>query len=181
MPQSAPAKQDDDGALDARAKALVNPASGLANDYLNIFNEIIMLVENFPDMPEFGPDILAWRPVSYADYFRASSLPGRVQALEAYVGISTELRRSLEAVVAEIGELAAQAGETVRQCERFPAMGAYVAHSYLELGAGMSACLARATYIVNHGRTIPADDAQERADRLMRRRREDGRRRAGDR
>ena len=35
-----------------RAEALVNPASGLANDYLNLFNEIVMLVEQLPTMPE---------------------------------------------------------------------------------------------------------------------------------
>ena len=33
------------GSRTRRAEALVNPASGLANDYLNLFNEIVMLLE----------------------------------------------------------------------------------------------------------------------------------------
>jgi hypothetical protein len=33
--------------LNTRASALVNPASRLANDYLNLFNEIVMLIEQF--------------------------------------------------------------------------------------------------------------------------------------
>ncbi|HTJ03030.1 MAG TPA: hypothetical protein VL492_09555 [Methylovirgula sp.] len=37
--------------LQSRAEAIVNPASGLANDYLNLFNEIVMLIEQLPVMP----------------------------------------------------------------------------------------------------------------------------------
>ena len=67
-----------------RAGDLVNPASGIANDYLNRFNEIVMLIEQLPAMPEFFDDILAWRPVTYRDYFRNSNLRGSTTALEAY-------------------------------------------------------------------------------------------------
>ncbi len=34
--------------IQRRAEAIVNPASGLANDYLNLFNEIVMLIEQLP-------------------------------------------------------------------------------------------------------------------------------------
>ncbi len=66
--------------LQARAEAIVNPASGLANDYLNLFNEIVMLIEQLPQMPELIDDILRWRPVSYQSYFANSVLPGRASA-----------------------------------------------------------------------------------------------------
>jgi len=55
--------------------ALVNSVSGLANDYLNLFAEILMLIENLPTMPDLMPDILAWRPISYQDYFAKSARP----------------------------------------------------------------------------------------------------------
>src|ERR1700686_5113082 len=63
--------------LESRAAALVNPASGLANDYLNLFNEIVMVIEQLPEMPELIDDLLAWRPTTYIEYFTRSVLPGR--------------------------------------------------------------------------------------------------------
>ena len=59
------------------ADDLVNPASGIANDYLNLFNEIVMLIEQLPTMPELIDDIKARKPTTYEDYFVNSSLPGR--------------------------------------------------------------------------------------------------------
>ena len=164
------------GALEARAKALVNPASGFANDYLNIFTEIIMLVENFPQMPEFGPDILAWRPARYADHYRTSNLPGRVAALEAHAKIDARLRRAFDAILDEIAELARQAAENVRHCGQHEIMREVVAQTCRDIGTSMGECLARATYIVNHGTQAPTDDPQARADRLMERRTMRGRR-----
>jgi hypothetical protein len=46
-------------------------------------NEIVMLIEQLPSMPELIDDIFAWRPTSYQDYFTRSVLPGRGSALEA--------------------------------------------------------------------------------------------------
>ena len=165
-----------DRALEVRAKALVNPASGLANDYLNIFNEIIMLVENFPEMPEFGPDILAWRPASYVEHYRTSNLPGRVAALEAYARIDAALRRAFDGILDEIAELARQAAQNVRHCGQHQIMYEVVAQTCRDIGTAMGECLARATYIVNYGTQAPADDPQARADRLMERRASRGRR-----
>ena len=168
---------DPDAELDVRAKALVNPASGLANDYLNIFNEIIMLVENFPEMPEFGPDILAWRPVRYGEHYRQSNLPGRVAALKAYALVDEALRHAFEAILDEIAELARQAAQHVRQCGQHPVTCDVVAQSCRELAMAMGECLARATYIVNHGTVLPRDNPQERVDRMLQRRATSTRRR----
>ena len=55
---------------EARAAVLraanINPRTGLATDYLNHFNEAIMLLEMIPDMPECAEDFLTWTPLSYA-------------------------------------------------------------------------------------------------------------------
>ena len=62
--------------LELRASALVNPASGVANDYLNHFNEILLLIENLPALlPEMVDELLGWKPVSYRGYFERSPLP----------------------------------------------------------------------------------------------------------
>ena len=61
-----------DGARAEQLRAAnINPRSGLATDYLNHFNEAIMLLEMVPDMPECAEDFLTWTPLSYAEHFWA--------------------------------------------------------------------------------------------------------------
>jgi len=73
---------------EARAAVLraanINPRTGLATDYLNHFNEAIMLLEMIPDMPECAEDFLTWSPLSYAEHFWASNFKARDLAIEAY-------------------------------------------------------------------------------------------------
>jgi hypothetical protein len=73
---------------EARSAALraanINPQTGLATDYLNHFNEAIMLLEMIPDIPECADDFLAWSPLSYAEHFWASNFKARDLAIEAY-------------------------------------------------------------------------------------------------
>jgi len=73
---------------EARAAQLraanINPRTGLATDYLNHFNEAIMLLEMIPDMPECAEDFLAWRPLSYCEHFMASNFKAKDLAIEAY-------------------------------------------------------------------------------------------------
>ena len=64
--------------------ANINPRTGLATDYLNHFNEAIMLLEMVPDMPECAEDFLTWTPLSYAEHFTASNFKARDLAIEAY-------------------------------------------------------------------------------------------------
>jgi hypothetical protein len=44
--------------------ANINPVTGLATDYLNHFNEAIMMLELAPEMPDCMEDLSAWRPLS---------------------------------------------------------------------------------------------------------------------
>src|SRR3954464_6900284 len=64
--------------------ANINPRTGLATDYLNHFNEAIMLLEMVPDMPECAEDFLTWTPLTYAEHFWASNFKARDLAIEAY-------------------------------------------------------------------------------------------------
>src|SRR5262245_20578620 len=84
------------GIDEARAAQLraanINPRTGLATDYLNHFNEAIMLLEMVPDMPECAEDFLTWTPLSYAEHFIASNFKARDLAIEAYETADTRVR-----------------------------------------------------------------------------------------
>src|SRR5216684_4528849 len=81
---------------EARAAQLraanINPRTGLATDYLNHFNEAIMLLEMIPDMPECAEDFLSWHPLSYAEHFTASHFKARDLAIEAYESADATVR-----------------------------------------------------------------------------------------
>jgi len=77
----------------------------LSSDYLNHFNDIIMLIELVPDAPEYLEECLQWRPVSYAEHFGASSIVDGRLAIEAYDLSPGEYRRRFDAVVADMEQL----------------------------------------------------------------------------
>src|SRR5947208_13389129 len=80
-----------DRTADLRA-ANINPRTGLATDYLNHFNEAIMLLEMIPDMPECAEDFLTWCPLSYCEHFMASNFKARDLAIEAYEAADARVR-----------------------------------------------------------------------------------------
>ena len=151
-----------------RAEALVNPASGLANDYLNLFNEIVMLVEQLPGMPELIDDIQRWRPIPYRAYFEHSVLPGRRSAIAAYDQLDAQFRREFESVVAELDARATGTVAAVRRHVR--AYGesepAGLAALCERAGGTIRLTLDKATSLVNHGVAID-DIVQARTDRLF--------------
>src|SRR6202023_2434077 len=76
--------------------ANINPRTGLATDYLNHFNEAIMLLEMIPDIPECAEDFLAWTPLSYADHFTASNFKARDLAISAYDSADAGIRAAFD-------------------------------------------------------------------------------------
>src|SRR3954464_5396825 len=70
----------------------INPRTGLATDYLNHFNEAIMLLEMIPDLPDCADDFLAWQPLSYREHFAASNFKARELAIEAYDSADPAIR-----------------------------------------------------------------------------------------
>src|SRR5712671_4481486 len=72
--------------------ANINPKTGLATDYLNHFNEAIMLLEMIPAMPECADDFLSWQPLTYAEHFVASNFKGRDLAISAYNATADDIR-----------------------------------------------------------------------------------------
>ncbi len=81
-----------------RTDANINPLTGLATDYLNHFNEAIMLLEMLPSWPDCRSDFLGWRPMSYREHFAASHFKGRDMAIAAYDAADPDLRARLNAL-----------------------------------------------------------------------------------
>lgn len=79
----------------------------LATDYLNHFNEIVMLLEMIPDMPEIIEDAKAWEPLGYQDHFRRSGFADRDLAIEAYDHVPPRFREPFETTIAQLNELIA--------------------------------------------------------------------------
>ena len=87
----------------------------LATDYLNHFNEIVMLLGMLPDMPEILEDVKAWRPKSYKDHFKSSTIAEKDLAIEAYDHVPAIYREPFEQTVEQINYMIAS---TVARLEK---------------------------------------------------------------
>jgi len=83
----------------------INETSLLATDYLNHFNEIIMLLELIPSMPDCLDEAKAWHPKSYAAHFRDSNFSDRDLAILAYENAPARFRDPFDSAVATMDAL----------------------------------------------------------------------------
>nr|WP_319484016.1 hypothetical protein [uncultured Cohaesibacter sp.] len=83
-------------------EANINPVTLLATDYLNHFNEVLMLIEMLPSMPECAEDIVSWRPMCYPDYFEQSTFKEKQLAISLYDSVQPQVRDQLESLVNDI-------------------------------------------------------------------------------
>jgi hypothetical protein len=98
---TAPADADR-AALRARlAGTNINPDTLLATDYLNHFNEVVMMLDLVADMPEMLDDAKAWKPLSYVEHFRQSQFAEKDLAIEAYALIPDDRRAQFEEAVSQ--------------------------------------------------------------------------------
>jgi hypothetical protein len=98
--------------------ANINPRTGLATDYLNHFNEAIMLLEMIPDMPECAEDFLTWHPLSYREHFTASNFKGRDLAIEAYDAADLLIRAEFDNVTSAMTSILTAVGTAMRQVKQ---------------------------------------------------------------
>jgi hypothetical protein len=82
--------------------ANVNPATGLATDYLNHFNEALMLISLVGEEPDLLEELGDWRPASYVDHFRGSAFQHRDIVLAAYHAADPSLRAAFDAAAREL-------------------------------------------------------------------------------
>ncbi len=108
-----------EAAYDAmRAKAAdsnLDPVTLLATDYLNHFNEIVMLFEMVADMPDILEDVKEWAPKDYCDHFRDSTIADREIAVEAYDVVPPMYKAPFEATVDAINQLIAVSVERLEE------------------------------------------------------------------
>jgi hypothetical protein len=115
---SSPSTSASAGADAARAAELaaanINPRTGLATDYLNHFNEAIMLLEMIPDMPECSEDFLAWQPLTYAEHFHASNFKARDLAISAYETADSGIRADFDDITGNMTTILNAVGDAMR-------------------------------------------------------------------
>jgi hypothetical protein len=109
---------------DAQARAAqlraanINPRTGLATDYLNHFNEAIMLLEMIPDIPECADDFLAWRPLSYSEHFTASNFKARDLAISAYDSADAGIRAEFDGITSTMTSILTAVGGAMREAKQ---------------------------------------------------------------
>ena len=72
--------------------ANVNPATGLATDYLNLFNEAIMLFEMGLDMPDMVEELTEWQKRGYVEHFEKSGFEMKDVVISAYRHAPVDIR-----------------------------------------------------------------------------------------
>jgi len=86
----------------------INETTLLATDYLNHFNEVIMLVDMISDMPDCMEDVAVWTPKSYQDHFRDSSFSDKDLAVAAYDHVPVSYRQPFERLINQLNALVLQ-------------------------------------------------------------------------
>lgn len=95
-------------------QANINPRSGLATDYLNHFNEAIMLLEMIPDMPECAEDFIDWHPQTYREHFQTSHLKAHEVIIQAYDEADPVYRAQFDRVVETMTSILVAVNEAMR-------------------------------------------------------------------
>ena len=114
-----PRQTDPDEARAAQLRAAnINPRTGLATDYLNHFNEAVMLLEMIPDMPDCAEEFLGWRPLTYREHFMASHFKARDLAIEAYDSANIDIRTEFDNITNSITSILTAVGEAMRQVHK---------------------------------------------------------------
>jgi hypothetical protein len=129
----------------ASCDANINPVTGFATDYLNHFNEAIMLLETLSSAPEFLDDFLAWQPMSYREHFAASRFKGRAMAIAAYDAADPDLRGSLDALAGAMTAML-EATRAALRSDMPPEAGGLIAEA---AAAWLKPLIARAGAVIN--------------------------------
>jgi hypothetical protein len=144
-------------AIRAEANAAnINETTLLATDYLNHFNEAMMLLELVPSMPECIEDLADWRPIDYAEHFHNSNSSGRDLAIEAYFLSPEEYRHPFDAMIDRLGILLAS---TIRGARALISMGkSDAAAAMIETAMPAIRCCQETAGAIINGPVVKVDD-----------------------
>ncbi len=126
----------------------INDVTLLSTDYLNHFNEVVMLLEIVPDMPEMFEDVESWRPKSYQQHFLDSQFTSRDLAVEAYEFSPPEYREPFDLIIGQLNAMVAGAIETIGSLIATADI-AYLAAVVAETSGAMRSRIDRAGAIIN--------------------------------
>ena len=98
--------------------ANINPRTGLATDYLNHFNEAVMLLEMIPDIPECAEDFLAWSPLTYPEHFTHTNFKARDLVIEADEQAEPSIRLKFDQLTKTMTEILLAVGSAMRDAKQ---------------------------------------------------------------
>lgn len=87
------------------ANTTINGTTLLSTDYLNHFNEVIMLLDLCADMPEMIEEVREWHPKTYAQHFHDSVFSHKELAIAAYDHAPPEYRLPFDETVADMNAM----------------------------------------------------------------------------
>jgi len=127
------------------AAANINPKTGLASDYLNHFNEAIMLLDLLPQTPECIVELIGWEPLSYEEHFAASHFKDKELAIAAYEAAEPIARVRLDEIADTMNAL------LVATCEAFQRRASLDSANALaaDTAARLKPMVARAGAVIN--------------------------------
>ena len=141
------------------ARANINPVTGLATDYLNHFNEAVMLLEMVSAMPDCVDDIVAWRPLSYQEHFAASNFKDRELAIAIYDEANPAARQRLEELVESMNAILHATREALHSN-----LSPQTAGTLAEQAAGwLKPIVARAGAVINGHNICPVEGCEDDA------------------
>lgn len=124
---------------------MINPRTGLCTDYLNHFNEAVMMLEMLPSMPDCMDDFLAWRPRSYSEHFAATRFKNREAVIAAYQSANPAVRRALDTLADSMNGVLAATREAIAMNHTTAAAGVLAQCA----AAWLRPLLARAAAVIN--------------------------------
>ena len=142
--------------------ANVNPATGLATDYLNVFNEALMLITLVGDAPDLLEELADWRPVDYAGHFKASGFQFRDVVITAYETADPALREAFET---EARDLSSAVEAAITELSRLNDAGQPLNEPALTLSMELQAGVARLDALIHGG--LGASSSQDAIDALF--------------
>jgi hypothetical protein len=150
------------------AAANINPKTGLASDYLNHFNEAIMLLDLLPQTPECIVELIGWEPLSYQEHFAGSHFKDKDLAIAAYEAAEPTTRLRLDELADTMNALLVATCETFQKRASLHAANALAA----ETAARLKPLVARAGAIINgydlaHSEDMTTGEQQATVDALL--------------
>lgn len=146
---------------DVLAEANIMPATGLATDYLNVFNEAVMLFGLLSDMPDMIEELRNWEPLTYEQHFARSGFQAKDLAILAYQNADPSIKGPFDALSQETCALLQDA---IGQAEQLIKQGAPLDDFIAETTMALQASIMMLDGMVHGG---AAGGAQDDIDALF--------------